>query len=97
MKNIIKVFLGTLSLADALAIESTQQVAFLQDEFEFIQTSDESGLYMKKPTEDSFIQYNQFKKDKIKDSFKTVQTPEEVDLDKDETKEEKPKDTKELN
>ena len=56
MKNIIKVFLGTLSLADALAIESTQQVAFLQDEFEFIQTSDESGLYMKKPAEDSFIQ-----------------------------------------
>ena len=88
MKNIIKVFLGTLSLADALAIESTQKIAYLQDEFEFIQTSDESGLYMKKPTEDSFVQYNQFKRDKIKDSFKTVQTPEEVDLDKeDDTKE----------
>jgi hypothetical protein len=90
MKNIIKVFLGTLSLADALAIESTQKIAYLQDEFEFIQTSDESGLYMKKPTEDSFVQYNQFKRDKIKDSFKTVQTPEEVDLDKED-------DTKELN
>jgi len=79
-----------LSLADALAIESTQKIAYLQDEFEFIQTSDESGLYMKKPTEDSFVQYNQFKRDKIKDSFKTVQTPEEVDLDKED-------DTKELN
>ena len=45
---------------------------------------------MKKPTEDSFVQYNQFKRDKIKDSFKTVQTPEEVDLDKED-------DTKELN
>mgnify|MGYP007038731202 FL=1 len=79
-----------MSLADALAIESTQKIAYLQDEFEFIQTSDESGLYMKKPTEDSFVQYNQFKRDKIKDSFKTVQTPEEVDLDKED-------DTKELN
>ena len=79
-----------MSLADALAIESTQKIAYLQDEFEFIQTSDESGLYMKKPTEDSFVQYNQFKRDKIKDSVKTVQTPEEVDLDKED-------DTKELN
>ena len=85
MKNIIKVFLGTLSLADALAIESTKQVPYLQDELEFIQTSDESGLYMKKPTEDSFVQYNQFKKDKIKDSFKTFQTPEEIDLDKEDS------------
>ena len=85
MKNIIKVFLGTMSLADALAIESTKQVPYLQDEFEFIQTSDESGLYMKKPTEDSFVQYNQFKKDKIKDSFKTFQTPEEIDLDKEDS------------
>ena len=76
MKNIIKVFLGTMSLTEAITTETNQvrpellvsvsdiELLQLDDEepmevsFQFIQTSDEAGLYMKRPVGSSFIQYN---------------------------------------
>ena len=77
-----------MSLADAMALENknTKPELFVEiadvnllqlneddeDSFQFVQTSEESGLYMKKPTEDSFIQYNQFKKEKLKETFKAA-------------------------
>jgi hypothetical protein len=49
-----------------------------EDSFQFIQTDEDSGLFMKAPPVDSFIQYNQFKAEKLKEKFKTVLKPESI-------------------